>query len=72
MKIVYIENTENHMISREAAQEMMTFTVPPIDLDGERLKECKAAFPQLVFTHSKATERIWFEWVSISLYLYFI
>lgn len=70
MKIVCIENTENHMISREAALEMLTFTVPSIDLDGERLREYKTVFPQLVFTHSKTTEQIWFEWVG--LYLFFM
>ena len=71
MNIVYIENTENYMISREAALEMLMFTVPPLDLDGERLKEYKNAFPQLVFTHPKATEQIWFEWVSIFIYIIF-
>lgn len=70
MSIVYIENVENRMVSRDAAMEMLTFTVPPMDLDNERLREYKAAFPQLVFPHAKAAERIWFEWVSLNLFIY--
>ena len=63
LNIAYIENTENRQESRESSLQMLTYCVPPLDLDEDRFTHYLNAFPQLVFDDQEVKGRRWFEWV---------
>ena len=70
LNIAYIENTENSQESRKSSLQMLTYCIPPLDLDKDRFTHYLNTFPQLVFDDQEVKGRRWFEWV-ISLLSWF-